>query len=474
MFSEKARLLAAVFISGACSMLLEIAGGRSLYPYLGNTIYTWAGSIGIVLAALSLGYYFGGIMSDRLRERRHLSYILALAGLCTATVPFLALLFGPLASTSGMLLASVSLPLILAPAALLYGMVSPYAIRLVSKSETAGTDAGSIFALSTVGSILGVLATGFVLIPYVGLTHTFALGFALMLVAAALLNPLKKSDSAGVLVLALAFAVLWGSDLSPDIAGQNMLFKQDSQYSLVRVADMEIGGIDSHILVIDNVVSSGEAEGGFPVFPYVQVAARSFDYVLEPKNALVIGCAAGTQAEQLKKRFLLLRVDCVDIDPLVIYAGKRFFSLNDSDGRTGVYVEDGRRFLEGSAKKYDIILVDAFKSLSPPPHLLTREFVLAINRSMSNDSVVAVNIIAKSGGRGAFLQRMYDTYKSVFKNVYVIEVPVDAPLSNYIIISSNIGNPEFAKRYASEFIAMNYTGMPLTDDSNPAEILTGY
>ncbi|HQT45420.1 MAG TPA: fused MFS/spermidine synthase, partial [Candidatus Micrarchaeota archaeon] len=114
----------------------------------------------------------------------------------------------------------------------------------------------------------------------------------------------------------------------------------------------------------------------------------------------------------------------------------------------------GRRFLDKNKKKYDIILVDAFKSLSPPPHLLTREFVESLKEGISNDSIVAVNLIAKnSSARGSsgrisnpFLQRMYDTYKSEFRKVYVIEASA-GKLSNYIIFASDIGNPEFVARY---------------------------
>ena len=72
-------LLLIAFVSGACAMVVEIAGARVISPYLGNTIYTWASAIGLVLAALSLGYYAGGVLADRYKDRKHFSLILLLS-----------------------------------------------------------------------------------------------------------------------------------------------------------------------------------------------------------------------------------------------------------------------------------------------------------------------------------------------------------------------------------------------------------
>src|SRR5688572_10077545 len=82
---DRWRLQVIVFFSGACVMALELLGSRILAPYVGTSTPVWTALIGIILAALSLGYWWGGRLADRVPTVRTLAALLAAAGLCVLT-----------------------------------------------------------------------------------------------------------------------------------------------------------------------------------------------------------------------------------------------------------------------------------------------------------------------------------------------------------------------------------------------------
>ena len=201
-----------VFVVGTGSLGAEIAAVRLLAPYFGASTIVWANTIGIVLVALSVGYWLGGRLADRHPHMRGLCLLaLAAAGLL-ALVPFAA---DPLLDLAVDALDSISagafigsllgvLVLVAVPV-LLLGAVSPYAIRLaVSTVEEAGTVAGRLYALSTAGSLVGTLLSALLLIPLVGTRRTFlifALAIAIMAVWG--LRPVRRYALAPAAIAAL-------------------------------------------------------------------------------------------------------------------------------------------------------------------------------------------------------------------------------------------------------------------------------
>jgi predicted membrane-bound spermidine synthase len=202
---QQLRLLVSVFVSGAVVMALELLGSRLLAPVFGNSIFVWGSLIGVVLSALSAGYYLGGKLADRKPEFQLLSVIIFAAGLLVIALPAIAppLFDGIVKLDMGdrysPLLATLAL---LGPPSLLLGMVSPFAIRLVARSvEGLGRVSGNLYALSTLGSILGTFFTVFVLIPEFGV-NKILLGLGVLLLVVAFLG-LRFRMKAFVLVVLL-------------------------------------------------------------------------------------------------------------------------------------------------------------------------------------------------------------------------------------------------------------------------------
>jgi len=174
-----------VFTSGGVLLSLEIIASRVLAPYFGNSIYVWGSLIGVFLAALSVGYAVGGRVADRFPSLAIFAGIVFLAGLLTVPIPLVAAPvldaiagadFGPQLNPLVSAIALFVVP------SIVMGMVSPFAVRLRARTVTTmGATAGSLYAISTVGSIVGTLATSFVLINYLGVRAIITLmGFILM------------------------------------------------------------------------------------------------------------------------------------------------------------------------------------------------------------------------------------------------------------------------------------------------------
>ena len=206
-------MLATVFLTGAGVLVLEIAGSRVVAPLYGSGLYSWSALISVTLAALSLGYWAGGRAADRRPDATLFHGGVLVAGLLVVAIPWLARfvlhLTEPLDPRLGVLLASA---LLFFPALAVLGGVTPFAIRLTRPAERrVGAASGLVFAVSTVGSLLAAMATGFVLIPNLGVRTILTLaGVALVLTAAAgFLASGRVGRASTALLLAVTALAAW-------------------------------------------------------------------------------------------------------------------------------------------------------------------------------------------------------------------------------------------------------------------------
>ena len=204
-------LLSTVFITGACVLIIELMGARLLAPYFGSGIYTWSALIAVTLAALALGYSFGGRLADRLPRTDILYNLCLAAGLWTLSTPILA---SPLLS-SLVDIADIRIALLISscilyfPNLFLLGAVGPFVIRLIARnSETVGSVSGRVFAVSTVGSLFGALGTGFILIPNYGVQAIFTFCGTLLIILAILGNFRPKFIGYTLVLIAIVVSIL--------------------------------------------------------------------------------------------------------------------------------------------------------------------------------------------------------------------------------------------------------------------------
>ena len=236
-------LAALVFGAGIGSLATEIAASRLLAPYFGSSTIVWANLIGIVLAGLAFGYWIGGRIADRRPEPRLLGLIVLAAAIWVAVTPFVARPFldaavGNLddASAGAVIGSFFAVLLLFAPAVVLLGMVSPFAIRLaITDVATAGAVAGRFYALSTAGSLLGTFVPALIAIPLVGTQRTLLGTAALLALSASFLLGRK------VLVLAALLAALVALPPGAVKAEPGLLHEEDSLYQFIQVVERPDG-----------------------------------------------------------------------------------------------------------------------------------------------------------------------------------------------------------------------------------------
>ena len=447
-----------VFITGMGIMVFEIVGSRVLAPYVGTTTIVWSILIGIILAALSLGYWYGGRLADRKAEYYHFSMLLFFAAIFIALTGFFKTPVMTFLENSigGFRWETIWASLIMfAPASFFMAAVSPYAarLRLASVKET-GTTVGNLYAISTAGSILGAFLTGLVLLPYLGNTKIIY-SLAVLLLLASLLAFSARWMKAKVAVTLTAVVLLIFANSLDNIFLKKGIIHIRSAYFDIMVgtgtdtfSNINVGGgTNKPILTLqtgnDTIQSAMFADGSTDlVLPY-QIFYKGLTPYFSPgaKNILVIGGGAYSYPRNFLSSNPEAHADVVEIDPKMTEVAKKYFNLAD-DGRLTSYNLDGRVFLNRNQKKYDAVYVDSFRTYVPPYQLTTVETAQKIFSSLTDSGAVYVNLISAVEGESAkFFQAEYATYKKIFPQVYIFRVAypyTDIP-QNLILVATKSG-----------------------------------
>jgi len=405
-------------------MGLEIVGSRILAPYFGNSIFVWGSLISVVLAALSLGYWLGGMVADRFPRLSVLGVLIAMPGIMIALLPFAypSLNRAIAVSEMGARLSPLvsSLVLFLLPSVFL-GTISPFAVRLQARAVTSvGTTAGGLYAVSTAGSIAGTLLTAFYLIVVIGVANiVHGLGLTLLLTAAAVFVGGRRIGRASLALACLGLlllVVVWHARTRAEEPG--LLLDMDSFYNHIHVADDS----GTRYMDFDNLRQSAMllSDPWELRLHYTRFLALALAFYPEPKRVLILGLGGGSFPKRLYRDFPQVVVDVVDIDPEVIAIAKRYFQVPE-DSRLRLHRRDGRRFLQETADTYDLIFLDAYNSDTIPFHLTTREFYRELEAHLAPGGLVVSNIIgALRGPQSAFFRAMYRTLADTFPTVYVV------------------------------------------------------
>ncbi len=429
-----ALLYGLVALAGAVVLSLEILGTRVLGPFYGVSLYLWSALISVTLLALSAGYAIGGRWADHGPRLRTLGWILGSAGIWVILVPWMRSPVLGLAEGFGLRGAVLVAALVLfAPPLTLLGTVSPYTLRLkADRLDAVGRTAGDLFAVSTVASVGSALATGFWLIPALGVGRLLGLLGATLLVGAAvamLADRRMEHRAAPALLLLL---VAGGSLLSAPAEGRRdgtTIALYETPYAEVRVLDRD----DGRYLLIDGGVHTvnGTGLGRFQHrhVPVMLSTVRLFD---DPGRALVLGLGGGALASALVDSGWT--VDAVEIDPGVVQAATRYFRLDRS--RVRVHLADARRFLRRTPDRFDLILVDVFGSASIPFHLVTVEMFEELAGRLTPGGIVAMNVEARRWD-DPLVEALGATLRRVFTDVWAL--PTAEPpntLGNIVLVGA--------------------------------------
>jgi len=414
-----------VFISGAMLMILELVGSRVVAPYVGTSTFVWTSLIGVILASLSLGYYLGGKFADKNSKAEKLAWIIFIASVLivlTWIIKDEVMLITSFISDNRFR-ALFSAIILFVPASLFLGMVSPYAFKLkLSSLDTSGETAGTLYALSTLGSIIGTFLAGFYLIPSLG-TQKLLILIALVLALNTLLIKEGRLWYLRVLYSFILAILLFFNLNTVDVQAKNFI-DLDTEYSRVFIYDTEIKGKEVKVLLRDDKFHSAKyLNSDELVFDYTNYYNLALKLLPASHKTLMIGGAAYSYPQFLLNYYPDLDVDVVEIDPKLTKLAKKYFGLKDDDN-LNIYHNDARIYIDNNKKKYDIIYGDAFSShYSVPYHLTTLEFNRKLYDSLNSEGIYIMNIISSiDGPKSQYFKAQYNTTASVFDEILVFPV----------------------------------------------------
>lgn len=438
-----------VFWSGATLMALEIAGSRILAPYFGSSLFVWGSLIGVVLCALTVGYYAGGYAADRYPDLGPLSSVIGAASAMIALIPHISRTVIPVAAekfSPGVAPVLSAIALFFLPS-LLLAMVSPWCVRIsLSSVSNAGHVSGRLFALSNLGSIAGTFGTAFWLLPFSGVDSVIRLGaVSLVLLCVTLVVRARPLRAWACILAAFCTAVVGVLQFWPShIGGKGVVYQQETRYH--RLFVVEDGAV--RLLRFDNSIQGGmyidrpfDSPWEYPYYFELAFCLKS-----DIRDALIVGLGAGTYPKRLHRDHPEVNIDVVEIDEEVCRVASRYFGFEEGP-QVRVYVEDGRTFLSRTSKKYDFIVIDAYYADSIPFHLTTVQFYELVLDRLKPGGVAACNIIgALQGPRSALFRSMYATLSSVFSALYVFPVGFTAgtedELRNIVVFAVNTSGQE--------------------------------
>jgi len=422
------RLEIIVFVSGTVVMVLELIGSRILAPYLGTSIFVWTALIGIILGALSAGYYIGGSLSKKNPKLSTLAAIILVAGLLILSITILKEPVLKLALPLGVKAGSVVATLMLFTLpSIVMGMVSPYAIRLkVQTVEGSGSAAGILYAISTLGSIFGTFLAGFYLIPTFSSTQIL-LGLGAVMALTALIGGLRLQPLA-VLVIVGILGI--GTSLVPS----PYVYESDSAYNHIRVLDTiltETGARVRVLLLATEAHSILNLDSDDLIAQYHQLYQLDNLFARKIERALTLGAGAYIAPRNFLERYPTAEMTVVEIDPAVTVVAQRYFNLTKNNRLTTIH-QDARLFLNHVEEKYDIIYGDAFASYySIPFQLTTIEALQRVSEALTDDGVFVLNVISGLEGEQAlFFSAEYQTLAQVFPQLYVFPTRFYRPDQN--------------------------------------------
>ncbi len=459
---QQRMLFVAVFASGMTTLAIELSASRLLGNVFGTSNLVWANIIGLILLYLTAGYFIGGRWADRSPHFTTLYRIVIWGAFTSGLVPLVA---RPVLSTAatavmgfqaGVAIGSfIAVVILFSIPITLLGCVSPFAIRLaladLADMTHAGKTAGRMYAVSTLGSILGTFAPVLYLIPELGTTQTF-LVFSLALLIIGLGGLAMQSRRAALqliwmpVVLIVLAAIALNGPLRPPPAGMTLLYEKDSAYNYIQVVQYpDRNNSVTRLLLLNegegihsqwnsSQIYFGRTWDFFMAAPFFNMPPYTPDRI---KRVCIIGLAAGTIAHQYTSVFGAVPIDGIEIDPDIVKAGQQFFGMTEPN--LNVIIQDGRLAMRQSTQQYDVVGIDAYRVPYVPWNLTTVEFFEEVRAHLTPEGVVVINvgrtINAATGQQDRrLIEAMTHTMDAVYPDVYTMDVPGSF---NTILVATN-------------------------------------
>jgi spermidine synthase len=322
------------------------------------------------------------------------------------------------------------------------GTVSPYVIRLAAKQlHTVGSTAGTLYAVSTCGSIFGTLLTAFYLIPILGVSNIIhCLGITLVCLSL-LVVPLIRLQGVSLSRAVVTTLFIFGmTDMFwAPLAWTKTILQKDTFYHRIRIEEDH----EARYMYFDRTLQSAMNLNDPTALRLIYSRYTSLGLTFRPdaKKMLVIGLGGGSIPKKIQKEFPHMEIDAVEIDPEVIKMAKDHFHVKEN-ALLRLHAQDGRLFLTRTRHQYDIILLDAYFTDAMPFHLTTKEFFELAQKKLTPNGIIVANLIsAVTGPSGKIARAFVRTQRQIFPQTYVFaarrpdNVSLDT-IQNVIVIAT--------------------------------------
>lgn len=421
------------FFAGMSVMAVELGASRLLAPYFSSSQIVWTIIIGTIMIAMALGNIYGGKSADKNPNPDKLYARILIAAIWIALIPvvgkYVILLI------SGLLIFTVSNNFLIIAAfaacmvvfvfpLFLLGTVTPSLAKYsVENLEESGKTIGTLGAYNTIGSIIGTFIPTFVTIPAVGTSITFLIFSGILIVLSIIYFISAKAGTKKVIAACIIFVLccVFGHSNSFAFWQNDLTYEGESVYNYLQVSSD-----DKKVVLSTNVLFGVQSiymkEHGLTGMYYDYAMAAPLmveDKAVSDMEVLILGMGTGTYATQCQKYFGDMSVEGVEIDEKITDLSREYFFLPDS---VKVTTYDGRAFLNGVDKKYDVIMVDAYQDITIPFQMSSAEFFTLVKEHLNENGVMVVNMNMRGKGEGSINQYLSDTIASVFSEVHTVDV----------------------------------------------------
>lgn len=422
-------LLLVSFLEGTALMVTELLGAKITAPYYGTSIFVWGGVLAVSLSALALGYYLGGLVSFRKKAEQYLFTLLLGSGFLVVIAP----LIGPkiLMSTDflGIQIGALTSVLIyMFPPMVMMGMVSPIITELIREKFKAGQAAGTVYAISTIGGIIGTFVAGFLLIPNMGVKNlALLIGIGLSLVP--FYYFIKQNKYGWVVGGLAAFILTIFLRPTPTISNTTRVLYQSTgilgEWTVLDVGDLTVkDNLKIQRKLLLNGIDQTFTQIGFEPLAIWSYPHKIGAYAsLKPagSKALLLGMGGGSIAYELLG--MGMELDIVELDKRIPDIATRFF--NYKPGSSNLVIDDARHYIRSTQEKYDVVVLDLVIGEVQPSHLFSVEGFEDLKKIIRDDALIILNFqgnIYDERYNVAPLS-IYKTMESVGFNVSYYSIP---------------------------------------------------
>lgn len=453
---------------GLCLMGIEMSASRLISVYFSSSQVVWTLIIGVIMIAMAIGNYWGGKQADKKPSYLRLYLELSFAGVYIVLIPFLGKyvivgmsVFFALFITHNLVIwaALFSCIILFVPPLLFLGKVTPSLIKYAMGEKVSGKVIGLLEALNTVGSILGTFLPTFLTIPFIGTSNSFVLFgglialIGLLYVVTSYIEIFKNRPKKEVveqdldknqkkerrrfirsIILTCVYSSLFIVGMVFSINAPFSLWTEkgtiketESTYNYLKVyRENNATYLSTNILFgVQSMIRDDDSLTGM----YYDYLLSSKYLVKENPDILILGNGTGTYATMMKNYMhSQCKITAVEIDQKIIDLSYEYFHMNST---VDVICDDGRNYLARTNSMYDIILVDAYSSISAPFHMTTVEFFSLVKNHLNPDGLMMMNINMHSETPGSMSHTLCDTAISVFDNLYTVPIGTGVEVFSY-------------------------------------------